>query len=193
MLTGKKEVDNLGSPIYECVESDRRESYSDEQRPKGGVMIEVKIPGYKTLQFKHLVLDYNGTLAVDGELLPGVKEALKSLSKELQVHILTADTFGKVRSRVEGVPCKLSILPVDNQDKGKLDYVKGLGARHTVCIGNGRNDRLMLKEAALGMAVILGEGAAVETMVAADIVCISIISALELLTNPLRLTATLRS
>ena len=156
-------------------------------------MIEVKIPGYKTLQFEHLVLDYNGTLAVDGELLKGVKKALKGLSEQLQVHILTADTFGKVRSRVEGVPCELSILAQDNQDKGKLDYVKGLGAGYTVCIGNGRNDRLMLKEAALGIAVILEEGVATETLVAADIVCTNILSALELLTNPLRLTATLRS
>lgn len=156
-------------------------------------MIEVEIPGYKRLQFKHLVLDYNGTLAVDGELLEGVKEALKSLAKTLQVHILTADTFGKVRSRIEGIPCELSILPLDNQDKGKLDYVKGLGAGHTVCVGNGRNDRLMLKEAALGIAVILGEGAAIETLVSADVVCTSILSALELLTHPLRLTATLRS
>ena len=156
-------------------------------------MIEVAIPGYKTLQFKHLVLDYNGTLAVDGELLPGVKEALKGLAEELQIHILTADTFGKVRSRVEGVPCELSILAVENQDTGKLDYVKGLGAQHTVCIGNGRNDRLMLKEAALGIAVLLEEGAALETLVSADVVSPSILSALELLTNPLRLTATLRS
>jgi soluble P-type ATPase len=156
-------------------------------------MIEIAIPGYRNLQFKHLVLDYNGTLAVDGELLPGVKDALRGLAEELQIHILTADTFGKVRSRVEGVPCELSILPVESQDTGKLDYVKSLGAEHTVCVGNGRNDRLMLKEAALGVAVILEEGAAVETLVEADIVCTTILSALELLTNPLRLTATLRS
>jgi len=156
-------------------------------------MIGVKIPGYKTFKFEHLVLDYNGTLAVDGELLKGVKEALKGLSEQLQIHILTADTFGKVRSRVEGIPCELSILPLENQDTGKLDYVIGLGAQHTVCIGNGRNDRLMLKEAGLGIAVILEEGVATETLVAADIVCTSILSALELLTNPLRLTATLRS
>lgn len=156
-------------------------------------MIEIAIPGYKTLQLKHLVLDYNGTLAVDGELLPGVKDALRGLAKELQVHILTADTFGKVSSRVEGVPCELSILPEENQDEGKLDYVERLGAGQTVCIGNGRNDRLMLKEAGLGIAVILEEGVATETLVAADIVCTSILSALELLTNPLRLTATLRS
>ena len=156
-------------------------------------MIEIAIPGYMKLQLKHLVLDYNGTLAVDGELIPGVKDALKNLAKELQIHILTADTFGKVKSRIEGIPCDLSILPVENQDTGKLDYVKSLGAEHTVCMGNGRNDRLMLKEAALGIALILEEGAAVETLVEADIACTTILSALELLTNPLRLTATLRS
>jgi soluble P-type ATPase len=63
-------------------------------------------------------------------------------------------------------------------------------------VGNGRNDQLMLKEAALGIAVILEEGAAAATLNAtlnaADVVCTHIVSALELLTNPLRLMATLR-
>jgi soluble P-type ATPase len=49
----------------------------------------------------------------------------------------------------------------------------------------------MLKEAALGIAVVLGEGAAVEALLAADVAAPSIIAALELLTNPLRLVATL--
>lgn len=156
-------------------------------------MIEISIPGYKKLQLKHLVLDYNGTLACDGNLLEGVKEALEKLADKLKIHVLTADTFGKARAGLEGIDCKLSILPVDNQDVGKLEYVKGLNSGFTVCIGNGRNDRLMLKEADLGIAVILGEGAALEALTAADVVCTSIGSALELLTNPLRLTATLRS
>jgi soluble P-type ATPase len=51
----------------------------------------------------------------------------------------------------------------------------------------------MLKEAALGIAVILEEGAAAQTLVSANVVCASIVSALDLLRNPLRLTATLRS
>ena len=76
---------------------------------------------------------------------------------------------------------------------GKLDYVKELGCENTVCIGNGRNDRLMLKEARLGIAVILTEGVAQSTLSSADVVCTNIVSALELLLNPLRLTATLRS
>jgi soluble P-type ATPase len=156
-------------------------------------MIEINIPGYKILQLRHLVLDHNGTLAVDGILLSGVKEKLKALATDLQIHVLTADTFGKAQSQLEGVPCKLSILSQDDQDTGKLEYVKKLGSEHTACIGNGRNDRLMLKAAALGITVILEEGTAVETLTSADIVCKDIVSALDLLTNPLRLTATLRS
>jgi len=155
-------------------------------------MIEVTIPGYGELKLKYLVLDYNGTLAVDGELLPGVNTALTDMATELDIHVVTADTFGKVRSAMAGIPCKVTVLPIENQDTGKLEYVKGLGAEHTVCMGNGRNDKLMLKEAALGVAVILGEGASAETLMSADVVCSDIVSALELLTNPLRLTATLR-
>jgi soluble P-type ATPase len=156
-------------------------------------MIEITIPGYKTLQLAYLVLDYNGTLARDGSLMGGVRECLTALAKSLHIHVVTADTFGKVESGMKGIPCSVSILPLENQDIGKLEYVKKLGLSHTVCIGNGRNDRLMLKASMLGIAVVLEEGAALETLLAADVVCTSIISALELLQHPLRLTATLRS
>ena len=156
-------------------------------------MIKVDIPGYRILRLEHLVLDHNGTLAVDGILVPGVRECLVKLASELQVHVITADTFGKAKTQLEGVPCKLSILSADNQDVGKLNYINDLGADRCVCIGNGRNDRLMLLRAALGISVILDEGAAVQTLQSADVVCIGIVPALELLSNPLRLTATLRS
>lgn len=156
-------------------------------------MMEIHIPGYKSLFLEHLVLDYNGTLAIDGQLIDGVRGCLEVLSKNLEIHVLTADTFGKVQSGMEGVPCSISILPVEKQDIGKLNYIKSIGAEKTVCIGNGRNDRLMLKESALGISVILQEGAASVTVQDADVVCLDIVSALELLLHPLRLTATLRS
>jgi soluble P-type ATPase len=57
-------------------------------------VIAVDIPGYKRLRVRHLVLDYNGTLALDGRLLPGVAEALRRLHRTLEIHVLTADTFG---------------------------------------------------------------------------------------------------
>ena len=156
-------------------------------------MIEVEIPGQETLQIEHVVLDYNGTMAVDGELIAGIVEALVWLADRLETHVVTADTFGKARSRLQGVPCKLTILAPGDQSQAKCDYVQQLGAERTVCIGNGRNDRMMLKEAALGMVVVQREGAAVETVLAADVVCPSIVDALDLLLNPLRLKATLRS
>ena len=156
-------------------------------------MIEVAIPGYRTLQLEYLVLDHNGTLAVDGILKPGVKACLQKLSENLIIYVVTADTFGKAASQLEGVPCELTILPAGNQDTGKLEFIQKLGKERTCCMGNGRNDRLMLAEAALGVAVILEEGAAVETISSADVVCAGIVPALELLLHPLRLTATLRS
>jgi soluble P-type ATPase len=76
---------------------------------------------------------------------------------------------------------------------GKLKYIQQLGPDGVACIGNGRNDRLMLKEAALGIAVLQEEGAATQTLMAADVVAPSILAALDLLIHPLRLVATLRS
>ncbi|MCU0598285.1 MAG: ATPase P [Desulfobacterales bacterium] len=153
----------------------------------------VSIPGFGSLSLKYLVMDYNGTLAIDGELIDGVKDALIKLSREIELHVLTADTFGKAASGLSGIPCKLKVLPREDQQGGKLNYIRMLGADSVVSIGNGRNDQLMLKESALGIAVILGECASTEALMSADLISTSILSALELLAHPLRLTATLRS
>ena len=155
-------------------------------------MLEIPIPGHQGLRLKHLVLDYNGTIAFDGRLYQGLKKILEILSTTMQIHVLTADTFGNVEAELVGLPVTLSILPDHNQDQGKLEYVQKLGAANTVCIGNGRNDRLMLKDAGLGVALIQGEGTSAETLTAADVVCTDILSALQLLTHPKRLVATLR-
>ncbi len=156
-------------------------------------MIEVNIPGYRTLVFSFLVLDYNGTIACDGHLIPGVRDRLEALSKSVAIHILTADTFGSVQKEMTGIPCEVVVIGKENQTQAKADYVRQLEAQKTVSVGNGRNDALMLKEAVLGIAVIQEEGGAVETLLAADIVTHGILDALDLLLHPLRLTATLRS
>jgi soluble P-type ATPase len=156
-------------------------------------MIKIDIPGNKTLNLEHLVLDYNGTIAFDGALIKGVKACLAELSQMLTIHVITADTFGSVKKTIEDIHCKLAVIPLDHQDVTKLEYVNNLGCEQTVSMGNGVNDRLMLKASALGVAVIQGEGAAFETLASADVVCTDIQSALLLLSNPLRLIATLRS
>jgi len=155
-------------------------------------MIDIEVPGNKKLQLEHLVLDYNGTIAFDGAMIDGVKESLAELSQMLTVHVITADTFGSVKKALKDIDCNLALIPLDHQDVAKLEYVNNLGCEKTVSMGNGVNDRLMLKASALGVAVIQGEGAAFETLASADVVCTDIQSALSLLNNPLRLIATLR-
>lgn len=71
--------------------------------------------------------------------------------------------------------------------------MRELGARACVCLGNGRNDQLMLQDAALGIAVLGPEGAAGGALMAADLAAPGIEPALELLLKPQRLCATLRS
>lgn len=156
-------------------------------------MIEIPIPGRETLRLAFLVLDYNGTLARDGRILEGVKERLQALSDSLEIHVLTADTFGSAQAELAGTPCRLFVIPRENQVQAKASYVESLGFDRAVCIGNGRNDRLMLEQAALGIAVILQEGAFPGTVSAADVVTHGILDALDLLLFPLRLTATLRT
>ncbi len=156
-------------------------------------MLTFDIPGYKILRLAHLVMDYNGTVAEDGKLVDGVAARLQILSPNLTLHVITADTFGLVRQQMAGLPCQVAIIGNGDQAEAKLRYVQELGPEQTVCIGNGRNDRLMLQAAALGLAVVLAEGAAREAIQAAHVLCRAITDALDLLLNPLRLIATLRS
>ncbi len=155
--------------------------------------MDIDIPGYGKLRMRHLVMDYNGTLAVDGRLVDSVKDALNRLAGDMDLHVITADTFGLAAEGLRGVDCGLRVLTGKDHAREKRDFVNALGGKETVSIGNGRNDRWMLEASALGIAVVLEEGAAVETFMAADIVCPSILSALGLLENPMRLKATLRS
>lgn len=156
-------------------------------------MIEIKVPGFRNLELEHLVLDYNGTLAIDGKLIPNVRKALKKLSRNLQIHVLTADTFGLAAEEIGNLPVKLTITPNESQADAKLSYISELGSDKVVAIGNGRNDSKMLKAVAVGIVLIQTEGCSVETLISADIVSNSIIEALELLQNPKRLIATLRA
>lgn len=145
------------------------------------------------LQLEHLVLDYNGTLAVDGRPLPGVKPRLARLAQSVRIHVVTADTFGRARAGLRGVNCRLEILQSAGEDRAKAAYVRRLGASRVACIGNGRNDRLMLRVAALGIAVLQAEGASSETLAAADLLVPSPRDALDLFLYPRRLVASLRS
>jgi P-type E1-E2 ATPase len=155
-------------------------------------MLSISIPGHADLRLVDLVSDFNGTLALDGRLLPGVEEALAALAADLRIHVLTADTHGSAAQELRGMPVSVHVIPRSNQATEKRAFVERLGANGVVALGNGRNDREMLAAAAVGIAVVQAEGAAPETLASADVVVPTAIDALELLRNPQRLAATLR-
>jgi soluble P-type ATPase len=155
-------------------------------------MITVDAPGWGSFPIRHLLLDLNGTLTLDGVFIPGVEERILDLSKKLDIHILTADTFGTAARICHGLPVTLHVIPEGDQIQAKGKYLKGLPLK-AVAIGNGRNDMGMLADAALGIAVLGPEGTSTEAQGAADVVVMSISDALDLLINPDRLKATLRS
>ncbi len=156
-------------------------------------MIKISIPNYKELEINHLCLDFNGTLAYHGTLKPHVAEVLMVLAKEIEIHVLTADTFCCAEEELKDLPINLVIIPSDKQAATKLKFVENLGFENAVCVGNGRNDAKMLKEAAVGIVIIQEEGAAVSSILNADIACHNIEDALHLLLYPNRMIATLRS
>ena len=158
-------------------------------------MISCHIPGRGTLEFTNLVCDVNGTLALDGQLLPGIAEAFEQLKSHLTIHLVTADTYGRLAELEKALGTSVSKyhkLNAGGEAEQKLEYVESLDAAGVVAIGQGTNDRLMLKSAGLGICVMTAEGCAIETLLNADILMPDIHKALELLLHPDRLKATLR-
>jgi soluble P-type ATPase len=154
--------------------------------------IRIDIPGREVLHLEHLLLDVNGTIALDGEPLLDVWGRMQALSGLLEVHVVTADTFGTVtRWAVPWGPIILD-RTAGPEDEQKKQTVENLGRRQAAAVGNGANDALMLKEAALGICVLGPEGAARDAFLAADVVVANICDALDLLLYPRRLVATLR-
>jgi soluble P-type ATPase len=160
-------------------------------------MIELNIPGRGILQLHHLVCDVNGTLAEDGTLIMGLTRSLPRLRDRLNIHLITADTYGQQESIDKALGIEAIRLNTTNSEPGtgadqKAAFVRQLGAENVIAIGQGANDSAMLSEAALGICVLSREGAAAAALIAADIVVPDIHAALEIIEKPLRIVATLR-
>ena len=152
----------------------------------------LEIPGYKNLDIKNIVFDYNGTLAKDGQVTEEVKKLLKEICLVFNVYVITADTFGSVKNELKEFDLEVKVLSSSNHTKEKMEFVLSLGKEMTVAIGNGNNDKMMIDTAILSIAIIGEEGCSKEALLASDIVCKDIKSAIELLLHTKRLVATLR-
>ena len=151
--------------------------------------LEIAIPDLVELRLEHLLLDVNGTLSNRGSLLSGVDTRLIALRAKLTIHLVSADTFGTLE-QISNLLHASAVRARSGEDK--LRELERLGPELCAVIGNGANDVLVLQAAALGMAVIGPEGASPSALRAADVVCTSVVDALDLLLEPRALSATLR-
>jgi len=152
----------------------------------------LEIPNFKTLDIKHIVCDYNATIAKDGIVYPEVKELFNTLSKTYTIHVITADTFGSVHQQLQHFNTHIKVLSSNDHTKEKAEYVSYLGKVHCAALGNGNNDKEMLKLASVGIAVLGEEGCSKDALLNADILCKNIADALLLFIHTKRLIATLR-
>ena len=155
-------------------------------------MLQIPIPGREMLTLSHLVLDYNGTIAKDGEIIGGIRPRLAELAKFLSIYVITADTHGTAAGKCEGLPLQVLTFPTTEVGKIKAEEVRKLSGG-VVAIGNGFNDIPMSDAADLSICVIGPEGCCSALLAHTDVAVTSIEAALDLLLIPGRLRATLRT
>jgi soluble P-type ATPase len=111
--------------------------------------------------------------------------------------VVSSDSFGIAQGQLATIPLEPYILRTDQHDEEKRAYVQSRGLGTIVAFGNGRNDALMLKAikdaGGLAIAVDNGEVCAYEAMQNAHIFVVGITNALDLLLEPTRCKATLRT
>lgn len=155
--------------------------------------MKVEIPGRGELEIRQLLLDYNGTIACDGQLIPIVAEKIQVIHEQgVKVHVLTADTHGNARAQCGCLPVALQVFDRSDAAGSKAKIAETLGSEICFCVGNGANDGEMFEACGLAVAVIGKEGCAVQSLIKADLVCTNIEDALDLLIKPKRMVASLR-
>lgn len=157
--------------------------------------IQHEIPGFGARHIRVVVSDYGGTQAFAGRIGPDVTVRLVKLAALVDLNIATADSFGTAAEELAGIAIPY-LLRTDRHDLEKADYLSRFDLRQVAAIGNGNNDRLMLravKEAGgIAVAVDNGEGCAVDAIMHANLFVTGAANAIDLLLDAVRLKATLR-
>lgn len=152
-------------------------------------MYTIEIPGRGPLQLSYAVFDFNGTLADGGELLSNIGVLIMRLSSLLECVVLTADTFGSVHEALKTLPVHIDIIHTGTDKANVIKLLRG----GVVVVGNGRNDYEMMTAADLSIITAGPEGTAAKSIMVADIFVPNIYTAFDLLLQPKKVIATLRS
>jgi len=156
-------------------------------------MKHIKIPGFGEFDIEYLILDLNGTLAIDGIISESTYKKLEKLKEDFSIFIVSGDIHGNLNKHSESLGVNhISVKSEVSPGQQKLNFAISLGENNSICIGNGNSDVNMIKHAAIGIAVINPEGASLKALSVADIIVLNIDNALECIINTQRIIATLQ-
>jgi len=150
-----------------------------------------EIPGQPAIELKTLILDLNGTLAVQGKIPAGVKPRLTKLRRlGYRIVLLTGNTRNNAHRLARDLKIDW-LLARDGEEKRRAALE--LDPTTCVSIGNGRIDLELMAAVKLRIVTLQREGVHVQTLINSDVVVPCIVDALDLLLDPATLVATLRS
>lgn len=147
------------------------------------------IPGHEPFDIETLILDLNGTIAIDGKLIDGVKERIEALRESLQILLFSGDTQGTAAGIAKELQIELRLTP---DAAAKAAEAQTLDPQTCATIGNGRIDLELFKTVRLRILTIQAEGVCAQTLLESDVITTSILDALDLFLKPKRLVATMR-
>jgi len=111
-------------------------------------MIKVEISGNEALILNTLLLDVNGTITTDGEIIPGVKERITRLSQRLNIYLVTCDMLGTAAKIADEL--KVEVYRIIYQGSGeaieKANVLHNLKSKITIAIGNINADALWIRD-----------------------------------------------
>ena len=168
-------------------------------------MISIERPGQSNLEIESILLDFDGTLAIDRRVHPKTKDKINLLAKRTNIYIfvtLPTPPFNKggkggifkedlIEERLRKVKAEIIYLAEGDSSRRKLDLLRQLGPSRCVAIGNGADDAAIIEEAGIGICVIGKEGVSGGAIKNADLVFADILDALDFLLKPFRQKATL--
>lgn len=146
--------------------------------------------GVGEIELTNIILDLNGTLAVNGKIAEGVKERLGKLSElGYQIILFTGDQRGNAAQLTAELGISFKKASTSEE---KEALTKELEVDKTVAIGNARIDIGTFKGTKLRIATVQAEGIHTGILEHVDILVPSINDALDLLINQNTFEATMR-
>jgi soluble P-type ATPase len=146
--------------------------------------------GAGDFELNTIILDLNGTLAVKGEIVKGVKERIAKL-KELGflIVLFSGDQRGTARKQAQelGIEYKQTNTTEEKEEAAQL-----YSRENTVAIGNARIDIGTFKNAKIRIATLQSEGIHAGIIPYVDIIVPAILDAFDLLIDPNTFNATMR-